>query len=204
MSIAPLLRDSLQQQIDPHIIQSFRLPIDEQDIIQALPASVLVALYYHNCLWHIILTKRSPQLEHHPGQVSFVGGKRQLEDSSAAATALREAYEEIGLLPENVVLLGALHQHLIARKFLVTPFVGIISTLTIQRNHHEVEEIFFLPIDFLLDDQNCYPDIRAEHYHGYQFHFEQFEIWGGTASILLDLKNIIKNNVKIYRYFTQP
>ena len=74
--------------------------------VNLYPASVLVPLQYENCMWQVILTRRSMNMKNHSGQISFPGGKFEEEDKSLDTTALREANEEIGLSAVNVCLLG--------------------------------------------------------------------------------------------------
>ena len=203
MRILSLMKQQLATHVNPEAVHSFRLPIDNNDVLAAEPAAVLVPIIQQTDGWSIILTERSAHLQHHPGQISFAGGRLHEEDRSFSDAALREAEEEIGLLPNFVSLAGSLHRHLIAQRFLVSPFVAFVEPFTIRRNLNEVERVFTLPVNFLLDDNNCLPDHRGADYQGHQFYFQQFHIWGGTASILLDLKQIILKNAKIYHYFSQ-
>ncbi len=187
------IRKKLKNCTPQSVPETYRHPYSAEDIARAIPAAVLVALQLRNDIWHVLLTKRSTTLEDHPGQISFAGGRQDSSDTDSRETALREAEEEIGLPRHQVEILATLNPHFIARKYLVTPHVGLVGTFTPKIDPIEVEELFSAPLDFFLDDQNCTPDQRYPDYDGYQFDYKGMNIWGGTASILLNLKNILKN-----------
>lgn len=166
---------------------------EKKETSPVIPAAVLVGLQFFSNEWHLLLTKRSAHLEDHAGQISFPGGRMDDTDGNLQHTALREAEEEIGLLAQNVEIIGKLQNTLVAQKFLVTPYVGLVSTITPSINPIEVEEFFYVPLSFFLKDAHCFPDHRYPKYNGDQFHYEDKNIWGGTASIILNLKQILKN-----------
>ena len=87
------------------------------------PASVLVPLQFENSTWQVILTRRSMNMKKHSGQISFPGGKFEDNDKSLDTTALREAFEEIGLTSFNVSLLGSLPSHETVTGFRIFPFI---------------------------------------------------------------------------------
>ncbi|MDD5168046.1 MAG: CoA pyrophosphatase, partial [Syntrophales bacterium] len=102
--------------------------------------------------WHILYTRRTDLVEHHKGQVSFPGGRRDPGDSSPEATALREACEEIGLNPADVHILGRMDDFLTVSNYRVTPVVGTMPwpyPLTLSPN--EVSRVFTVPVDWLAD-----------------------------------------------------
>lgn len=187
------LRKKLKKYVAQTKPETYRQPCSTEDIQQAIPASVLVALQLQNGIWHVLLTKRSATLEDHPSQISFAGGRQENTDRNSKETALREAEEEIGLPRDQVEIITRLNPHLIARKYLVTPYVGLVGTFIPKVDPIEVEELFSLPLSFFLDDRHCTADRRYPNYQGYQFDYQGMNIWGGTASILLNLKNVLNN-----------
>src|SRR6056297_2364653 len=90
------------------------------------PAGVLVAIAETTAEPVVYLTKRSSALKHHPGQIAFPGGKQDEGDDDVTAAALREAWEEIGLRPDNIEVLGSLPSHETVTSFAVTPVVARI------------------------------------------------------------------------------
>lgn len=95
---------------------------------ERVPAAVLVPLYTHGDELHVVLTKRRPDLQRHPGEVSFPGGRRDPEDPTLRDTALREAEEEIGLSRDAVNVVGALERtSTFATNYSIHPFVGLLE-----------------------------------------------------------------------------
>jgi 8-oxo-dGTP pyrophosphatase MutT (NUDIX family) len=143
----------------------------------------------------IILTKRAAQLRRHAGEIAFPGGKRDLTDSSLLAAALRESEEEIGLALHEVELLGHLRPKITRYDVQVTPFVGLIpADLNFTLNYSELSEVFAVPVSYFADPANLLIDELE--YRGVQrkiprFQYQQYEIWGITAVILVELINIV-------------
>ena len=158
------------------------------------PAAVLVPLLKVQNEWHILMTKRAANLVHHAGQISFPGGKVEAEDSGPAATALREAFEEIHLAPDWVQILGGLDAVRSPAGFVVQPVVGIVSgenrLQSLVLDPSEVELIFTLPIAHAANPRNLRlvsrkTDGRQNDYWVIDHH-EHF-IWGLSARVLVDL-----------------
>ena len=156
--------------------------------INLYPASVLVPLQFENSMWQVILTRRSMSMKKHSGQISFPGGKFEDDDKSLDTTALREAFEEIGLKSENVCLWGSLPAHETVTGFRVFPFIGIVKGYKTQINSTaEVSEVFKVPLEFLLDGRNY-----SEHFFIWNGEkrsylavpYGPYYIWGATARIL--------------------
>jgi 8-oxo-dGTP pyrophosphatase MutT (NUDIX family) len=185
-----------QNQMAPIITDKYRIVPDKHKI-----AGVLALLFPENEEWNICYIKRSSKNinDKHKGQISFPGGKLELNDESIAHCALRETHEEIGISPDKINLIGALTPlYVYASNFLVYPFLGFINEKPIfQKQLSEVEEILTLPINFLFDKNNknkseiiirntiltnvpCYQAINSS-------------IWGATAMITSEIEKIIKD-----------
>ena len=119
------------------------------------PAAVLIPLLREGSAWRILFTRRRDDLPEHSGQVAFPGGRTDPGDTSPEGTALREAWEEIGLQPEDVQILGRLRNYLTITNYLVTPIVGVIPwPYTLQLEIREVSRAFTIPLDWLMDPAN--------------------------------------------------
>lgn len=140
----------------------------------------------------VLFTQRSARLNTHSGQVAFPGGRLDAYDRDAVAAALREAQEEIALAPEAVQVLGTMPSYLTGTGFEVTPVVGLVPPgLPLQPNPHEVDEIFEVPLRFLLDPANHRHHVfsiegmeRRWLSMPYVHQGREYFIWGVTASLL--------------------
>jgi len=160
-----------------------------------VPAAVLVPLIDHPAGLTVLLTLRTLHLHDHAGQVSFPGGRIEPGDTDAAAAALRETMEEVGLKPERVRLVGRLDTYVTRTGYHVTPLVGlIVPPLDLAIDPEEVAEAFEVPLDFLLDPANRRRDSRI--YQGVErqfwaMPFGRHYIWGATAGMLMNLIDIL-------------
>ncbi len=139
----------------------------------------------------VLFTLRTPRLSAHAGQVSFPGGKIDVADADPTAAALREAEEEIGLDPKSVTLIGSLAPYLTGTGYRVVPVLGRIPAAPAFRlNHDEVEEVFEVPLAFLMTPGNIQRRSRmlgGRERHFYEMEFEGHTIWGATAGIIVAL-----------------
>lgn len=152
------------------------------------PAGVLVPILCTDQGAQLYLTKRSSALKHHPGQIAFPGGKQDAGDPDLAATALREASEEIGLDPANVRILGQMPAHETVTGFVVTPVVAqVIAPFTPIPERGEVEEVFTVPLSHVMDRAQYliqWRRWRGSRRHYYTVPFGPYYVWGATARIL--------------------
>lgn len=155
------------------------------------PAAVLVPLIERREGPRVVLTRRAALLKHHPGQVAFPGGKQDPQDASAMAAALRESEEEIGLPARAVTILGSLSPHVTVTGFAVSPFVGLVAPgFRPNLAKAEVDELFEVPLSFVLDPANF--QIHGRRWQGhlrryYVLPFGPHYIWGATARMLRGL-----------------
>ena len=138
----------------------------------------------------VILTHRSHGLRDHGGQIAFPGGRID-EGESAEAAALREAWEELGLDPAQVRILGKADHYRTITGFGVTPVLAMIPPdLPLVANPGEVDDWFEAPLGFLLDPANHHS--RSAFYNGqqrsyYEIMWQERRIWGATAAMLVNL-----------------
>ena len=165
-----------------------------------MPAAVLVALYPKDGQYCILLNKRSEQVEHHKGEISFPGGARDPEDGDFTATALREAEEEMDINPSHVTILGELDDAVTRSGFGVRVFVGAIPyPYPFQPSDVEIAEVLEVPIASLYDPANIRWETR---WTGeglstvYSFAFEEHVVYGATAKILQQFLDIMEDSLK--------
>jgi 8-oxo-dGTP pyrophosphatase MutT (NUDIX family) len=155
-----------------------------------IPAAVLVPVVMSEAPG-ILLTKRTPHLSAHAGQVSFPGGRIDPEDSGPEAAALREAWEEIGLDAASVQVLGRMADHVTGTGYRITPVLGLLPPgLTYRLSADEVESVFELPMSVVLDPDA--PKLQRQHVRGvwreyWVWPHPEHYIWGATAAILVRL-----------------
>jgi 8-oxo-dGTP pyrophosphatase MutT (NUDIX family) len=166
---------------------------------EPVAASVLIAVVLRTRPT-VLLTQRTAHLSSHSGQIAFPGGKQDAEDPDIVSTALREASEEVGLAPNLVQVMGTLPTYRTGSGFIITPVVGLVSADFFPApNAFEVEEVFEVPLAFLMDPANHrrhvivaegvrrdwlsmpYVDGRAERF-----------IWGATAGMLRNLYRFLQ------------
>jgi 8-oxo-dGTP pyrophosphatase MutT (NUDIX family) len=159
------------------------------------PAAVLIPIYKKDGDYYVLLTKRTEELEYHKGQICFPGGSHHEEDGNLQDTALRETYEEVGIRPEDVEILGELDSMgTLTSNFLITPYVGIIPyPYKFTLSQHEIDELIEVPFTALADDSNYWEEERtAEGVTGKAsfYRYKDKVIWGATAKILKQLVDL--------------
>jgi 8-oxo-dGTP pyrophosphatase MutT (NUDIX family) len=160
-----------------------------------LPAAVLVPLIDRPEGMSVLLTQRTPHLSAHAGQISFPGGRIEESDADATAAALRETEEEVGLTREHVRVIGRLDTYVTGTGFEITPVVGIVSPpFPLAIDPFEVSEVFEVPLAFVLDPANhCRTtrDFEQRTRVFFVLSFENRNIWGATAGMLVNLAEVL-------------
>jgi 8-oxo-dGTP pyrophosphatase MutT (NUDIX family) len=151
-------------------------------------AAVLVPLLFKDGVPHLLFTRRTEHLSTHRGQISFPGGGRHDEDRDLIATALRETWEELGIPPETVRIIGPLDDVWSLHGYCVTPIAAEIPPPPMPRvNAYEVAEVIEVDVVRLLDEKihrrsrlRWLGHLFDVHYYDYGRH----TIWGMTGVIV--------------------
>jgi 8-oxo-dGTP pyrophosphatase MutT (NUDIX family) len=147
----------------------------------------------------LVFGRRSDALPRHAGQVAFPGGVADEGDLDLAATALREAEEEVGLDPALPEVLGALPPvHTTVSGILVVPFVGMLETLpALSPTDTEFDEVLAFPVRRLLEAEALVewerPDGRR--WTGWTYELDGTTIWGATGHMLHELLAILREEI---------
>ena len=180
----------------PDIIDRLRgdLPDDRPmpQVAERRAAAVLVPLFVVDETVGVVLTQRTAHLRRHSGQVSFPGGAWEPGDPTLRDTALRESYEEIGLDPEVVDVLGMMDDvPTVGSDYMVRPYVGQIPyPYEFVPDAHEVDRILLPPLDLFADVTKRREELRERDgvtHHVFFFDFEGAVVWGATARMLVSL-----------------
>ena len=183
---------------------------------EALITAVLLPLVEVQGKTCLLFEKRSPTLQHQPGEICFPGGREDPGDHKAQGTAIRETCEELGLTPDHIIMIGELDTLLTPSSLVMRSFVARIKdSHHIQINPTEVERVFMIPLDYLLEYQPLeheiilkpdFPDdfpleliprgasypFRINKLKQYFYIWEDEVIWGLTARILHHFMDLIR------------
>jgi 8-oxo-dGTP pyrophosphatase MutT (NUDIX family) len=155
------------------------------------PASVLVPVVKRPKGLQVLLTVRSETLRSHRGQISFPGGRREETDASAAAAALREAEEEVGIPGGAVEVVGYLDDYPTLTRYMVTPVVGLVDDVAeVKPCAREVAEIFEVPLSFVIGAENFERKVLSReglNVPFFELNYGSYRIWGATAGMLWNL-----------------
>ena len=152
-------------------------------------AAVLILAYPRDGRPHIVFTQRTETVADHRGQISLPGGSWELTDPDLAFTALRETFEELGVPPREVEVVGRLDDELVVvSNFLVAPYIGLLAHEPVFIPcRDEVAQVIEVPLDMLRDPSIYREEERPDHprLKLMQFYrYKEYEIWGATARIL--------------------
>lgn len=180
-------------------------------------SAVMVPLVQVDGEWHVLFEVRSLSMRRQPGDISFPGGRIDPTDATAEAAAIRETHEELGIDPSAIRVLGQMSAFIPTSSFVVYPFVAIIDDhVTYKFNEEEVEEVFTVPISWLLNYDpyvhrvpvqpmplTDFPYEKIANGNQYQwrtreieewfYDYQQYTIWGLTARILKHFVDTIKS-----------
>jgi len=160
-------------------------------------AAVLIPIISTSDRLELLLTRRTDRVEHHKNQISFPGGAVDSDDKSIIDAALRETKEELGILPDDIDVIGMIDEVTTPSRFLITPIVGILNKLPpLTLNTIEVKDAFTVPLSFFVDSKNVrvemleYEGIKREVYF---YEYGDKTIWGVTAYMIQLLLRCIQD-----------
>ncbi len=160
--------------------------------------SVLVLLYEEDNKIKFPLILRPEYSGVHSGQVGFPGGKFESTDENLASTAIRETHEEIGIVREDVEMLGELTQlYIPPSNFLVHPHIGKVNyTPSFFPDAREVLKVIEVSLEDLMNDLIIHEKeiilSNGLHIKAPYYDISGHDVWGATAMILSELKTVVK------------
>lgn len=164
-----------------------QLPIHPLQFIDTNPieAAVLLSLTQDELTPEIWFGLRSQSMPTHKGQVGLPGGKRRTGDKDLATTALRESFEETGLKPQQVNVLGYSNPIVAKGGFIVTPVIGLVpKEVLLVPDGREMTSLFKVPLNFFIEKIPKIDRINGCYYPRWQY--RQYSIWGLTAAIVAE------------------
>lgn len=181
----------------PRLKNGFEPPVAASPL---RPAAALLLIYPHEHGWHVPLTVRGAALRHHTGQVSLPGGRLD-EGESVEAGALREAQEEVGIVPNEVDVLGRLTPlPVFVSGHLLHPVIGVSARRPrFDLAAHEVDRLIEMPLTRLLEPDavaweqrilSRWPDEPMEIPY---FPVQDARVWGATAMVLAEFIAVVSD-----------
>lgn len=202
----PKLKAELQQPLPGEEVQyrmapDYRLRMTKEEIRARNPrvSGVMLLLFEKENELHIVFTQRKQYEGVHSGQMSFPGGKKDEGDKDLIETALRETFEEVGVEPEKIEILGQLSElYIPPSNFLVYPTVGFATGIKqFIPQQKEVEKVVELPVSFFLNEKNINLKTEIKLFNDAVVHVPAYIhndhiIWGATAIILSEFTLIVE------------
>jgi len=163
-----------------------------------IPSAVMILLYPKDGEYCILLNKRSDEVEHHKGEISFPGGARDPEDRDSLETALRETEEEMGIRRGDITILGEMDEAVTRSGFRVQVFTGTIEyPYPFKPSAIEIAEVLEIPVSALIDPANRRLDTRwhdGQAETSYSYVHEEHIVFGATARILTSCIDILDSD----------
>jgi len=177
--------------IDNERIIRYEKLLSKDELNEMKQAAVLVCFFKKNGEYHLPLIRRPMYEKNHPGQIALPGGAME-ENETLDNTALREAFEEVGIIPENVEIIGKMTPLPVpVSKYLISPFIGVAKHEPKWNiNKQEVDELIILKFKNLIDSDNGYYEdwnLNGNMLRVPIFKVGNKEIWGATAAVLSEL-----------------
>jgi len=150
-------------------------------------SAVMILFLNKRNIPHLIFTRRTEWVETHKGQISFPGGMQDESDVDLFQTACRETFEEIGIEPGQIRLLGQLDDFYTVTNFIISPFVGLVTgEFQYRINEREVAKVLEVPLSLFLESAHFevkkWP-YQNKSYDVYFYYFPQEVVWGATPFI---------------------
>ena len=167
-------------------------------------SAVLIPILWVEGACKILFTERTHEVDDHKGQISFPGGGVERTDCSFLETALRETHEEVGILPEDIMVLGRMDDaRTLSSNYLIHPFVGSVPyPCEFVLNEHEVKRILLIPLTLFLPGSPRAEDrgtveYEGRNYVGQIYHFDGEVIWGATARLMRGLIEVLDKKIDL-------
>jgi 8-oxo-dGTP pyrophosphatase MutT (NUDIX family) len=157
-------------------------------------SAVLVPLCWKENGPVILVTKRSMNVEHHKGEISFPGGRSETTDPDIFFTALRESDEEIGLKPADVEILGLLDDHISILGYHITPVVGAVPYPYDFRINSESDVLLSVPLAKALSDHAWMAEETTFMGRGINIYYLEIEggfVWGATGRMIKHFADLL-------------
>lgn len=162
--------------------------------VTAQKAAVLLLFYFKEDEPYLVLTRRQEYNGTHSGQISFPGGKFEINDGSLKATALRETHEEIGVcIPNEAVIKTLSDIYIPPSNFWVTPFIAVVQSEILFQGNEEVAEILEIPFEEVMQMEATHIEISEKTNNNEKtpaYLWGNHIIWGATAMILTEMKDL--------------